>query len=116
MSESTEKPAPWWARFVAAVRYVAGLEPTVVAALWRSLAAVVTAAGFTIGADVDARVLAIIAAVYVLVEVVTSLRNRARVVPVDKLPESTVQRLASGPLPGSPASAVAEPPGPIYPQ
>lgn len=105
-----QRPAPWWARFAAAVRYVTSLEPAIVAALWRSLAGVMTAAGFGIAEDVDARILATIAAVYVVVEVLTTLRNRARGVPVAKLPEETVAAAAVGPLPGSPAAAASAPP------
>lgn len=99
-------PTSWWARFVAAVRYVLALEPAYVAAVWRAVVVLAGTLGITVTDVVDARVAGAILAVYALVEVLTSRSTHGKVVPTAKLPEPLVEEAAAGPLPGSPASTV----------
>lgn len=116
-------------RIVQAVRYVASLEPAAVQAIWRALVLLLTTFGVVIS---DANVeqgLAIIAAVYGLIEVVTTVATRRKVAPTAKLPDDVQQAVKAGPLPGSRAAELAggtsapsvvvdtsSHGGPIYPQ
>lgn len=87
MAHEAPDARPWWARFTAAVRYVLALEPVAVAAVWRAVVAVLAAAGFTVADHVDARVAGTIVAVYALVELLTTIRARARVTPEARVVE-----------------------------
>jgi fumarate reductase subunit C len=87
-----QKPAPWWARFAAAIRYVARMQPTVVLAVFRALLVVLGTFGLDNLDVVDTRGTAIILALYGLVEVITSAVNWHKVTPNP----AVVERIDSG--------------------
>lgn len=92
---TTDQPrprAPWWARFTAALRYVARMQPTVVLAIFRALLAVLGTFGLANLDVVDIRGTAIILALYGLVEVVTTAVNWRAVTPNP----AVVERIDSG--------------------
>lgn len=68
------EPTPWWRRLLA-------LEPVAVQAVARSFFVLAAALGFAVTDQVQTRVIAVIAALYALVEAATALWTRARVTP-----------------------------------
>lgn len=117
-----DKPAPWWARLVAAIRYVANLEPVAVAAVWRAVVAVLAASGLVVSHQVDGRVTATIVAAYGLIELLTTIRARAKVAPLAKVVESVqtiggAQQVVAGPANAIPTGVVIRPADdqPLYP-
>lgn len=68
------EPTPWWRRLLT-------LEPVAVQAAARSVFVLASALGIAVTEQVQTQVLAVIAALYTLVEAVTALWTRARVTP-----------------------------------
>lgn len=83
MSTNTTPPAreSWWVRFKRAVRFVLDLEPVAVQAVVRALLVLVGSVGLVVPEWVEPRVAGAIVAFYALVEVLTTLRARAKVTP-----------------------------------
>lgn len=97
-----EARAPWWARFAAAARYVANLEPVAVAAVWRAVIVVLAATGLVVSDQVDGRVTATITALYALIELLTTIRARGKVTPVARV----VEQVQGGSVVAGPANAI----------
>lgn len=113
-----ESRAPWWSRLVAALRYVANLEPVAVAAVWRAVIVVLAAAGLVVSDQVDGRVTATITAVYALLELLTTIRARAKVTPVARVVEQVHDgAVVAGPANVIPTGVVIRPADdlPLYP-
>lgn len=98
------RAAALWRRTVAAVRYVLALEPVAVIAVFRAGLVVLTSTGLVISDTVDARGVAIIGAVYALTEVLSTIRQRARVMPA----ASVVEQAVDGRVVAGPASELAD--------
>lgn len=90
-----------------AVAYVAALEPARVIAAWKYLVILLGLAGVVVTTPVNEGVVAGIAAVIGLAELIATKITRARVVPVSKLPTELVERVELGPLPGSRAAELS---------
>ncbi len=75
-----------FARLGAFVRWARSQEPARVQALWRAIVALLAAAGVVIGTDVDGRVTAVIAALFVVLSITQGEQTRAQVVPRDNVP------------------------------
>lgn len=87
----TDTPRPsLWTRLATAWRWLRRQEPARVQAAWRAVVGVLAAAGFTVTADLDGRVMAVIAAVFVLFTITQGEQTRSRVVPTGKVPDGTV--------------------------
>lgn len=93
MAENPTPPrAPWWHRFVLAYRYLRSQEPAMLIAFWRALLGVALAAGVAIPDWLDARVSAIIGAVWVVLTFWQGKATRDRVVPADNVPDQFYAR------------------------
>ncbi len=64
------------------LRRIVALEPVAVQAVARAVFVLAAAIGLGVSAEVQGRVLAVIAALYALIEAVTTLWARSRVTPV----------------------------------
>ena len=80
------RPSSWWQRARMAYAYLRSQDPVRLVAFWRALAGVAVAAGVTGPDRLDARVSAVIGAVWVVVTFAGAERTRQRVVPVDNVP------------------------------
>ncbi|WP_263117998.1 hypothetical protein [Cellulomonas sp. RIT-PI-Y] len=67
------------------LRRIVALEPVAVQAVARAVFVLAAAIGLGVSAEVQGRVLAVIAALYALIEAVTTLWARSRVSPVDRV-------------------------------
>lgn len=74
------------ARVAAAWRYLRSQQPARVQAMWKAVLGVALAAGVVVPDWLDARVSAVIAAVWVVLTIWQGEATRARVVPVDNVP------------------------------
>jgi hypothetical protein len=81
-------------RLVLAWAWVRRQEPARVQAAWRAVVGVLAAAGVTVSTEFDGRVMAVIAAVFVLLTISQGEQTRNRVLPVAKVIPGTV--LADG--------------------
>lgn len=90
--EAPESTASVGARFVAAVRYVLRMEPVAVTAVWRAIVVLLGSAGLSISDTLDGRVVAVVAAFYVLVELLSTIRARGKVYPAAKVVEAIDER------------------------
>jgi hypothetical protein len=73
-------------RLGAFMRWARSQEPARVQAAWRAVVAILTAVGVVVGTDVDGRVTAAIAALFVLLSITQGEQTRGRVVPADNVP------------------------------
>ncbi|MEV7973315.1 hypothetical protein [Cellulomonas sp. NPDC089187] len=73
---------PWWRRVGGTLRRVLALEPVAVQAVLRAVFVLAAAVGLTVSQEVQSRMLAVVAAVYALVEAATTAWARSRVSPV----------------------------------
>lgn len=74
----TEQGSSWWVRVKSAVRFVLDMEPVAVQAVIRAVLVLAGAVGVVVPAWVEPRAAGIVVAFYALVELLTTLRARAR--------------------------------------
>ena len=113
MTTTPETPrAPWWARLRAAVRYVLTLEPVAVQAVVRAVLVLAAAVGLTVPEWVEPRAAGIVVAFYALVELLTTLRARARTTADAAVVERVVDgQVVAGPASELPTGVVVRPAG-----
>lgn len=70
-----------WARVRRVVHYLVQLEPVAVQAVVRAVFVLVAAVGVTVPEWLEPRIAAVVVAAYALLEVLTTLRARAKVTP-----------------------------------
>lgn len=92
-------------RLTAALAWVAALEPVRLALSVRLVAYVLAGVGVTVSPAVVDSVLLVIAGLFALLDLLTTGRVRASVVPIAKLPPEVVAAAELGPLEGSPAAS-----------
>lgn len=93
------------ARLAAALAWFASLEPARLALAARLLVYLLAGLGVAVSDEVLDTALLVIAGTFALVDVVTTGRVRASVVPIAKLPPEVVAAAELGPLEGSPAAS-----------
>lgn len=91
-----------WARIAAAVRFVLDLEPVTVQAIIRAVLVLAAAVGIAIPEGVEPRSAGAVVAFYALVELLTTLRARAKSTPSAVVVESV--QPSTGTVVAGPAS------------